>query len=116
VARKIKRDLYVILQIFINKFSDNAYVIKYKERTLAAMESTNVLHEEDDENISMEEEVCGKEKEEYMDQPKLGDVLEPLKDDSNTQTQNSIVIFKNPCPSRLLIIMSVAWMSYMIML
>jgi hypothetical protein len=34
-----------------------------------------------------------------MVQPKLGDVLEPLKDDCNTQTQNSIVIFKNPCPS-----------------
>jgi hypothetical protein len=25
--------------------------------------------------------------------------LEPLKDDSNTQTQNSIFIFLNPCPS-----------------
>jgi hypothetical protein len=34
-----------------------------------------------------------------MVQPKLGDVLEPLEDDSNTQTQNSIVIFENPCPS-----------------
>jgi hypothetical protein len=34
-----------------------------------------------------------------MVQPKLGDVLEPLKYDSNTQTQNSIVIFKNPYPS-----------------
>jgi hypothetical protein len=54
-----------------------------------------------------------------MVQPKLGDVLEPLKDDSNTQTQNSIVIFENPCLLllvELLIIMSVAWMSYMIML
>jgi hypothetical protein len=35
-----------------------------------------------------------------MSQPKLGDVLEPLKDDSNTQTQNSIIIFeKNPFTS-----------------
>jgi hypothetical protein len=34
-----------------------------------------------------------------MVQPKLGDVLEPLENDSNTQTQNSIVIFENPCPS-----------------
>jgi hypothetical protein len=39
----IKSDLYTILQICINEFSDNAYVIKYKERTFAAMESTNVL-------------------------------------------------------------------------
>jgi hypothetical protein len=46
----------------------------------------------------MEEEVCEEEKEEDMIQPKLGDVLESLKDDSNTQTQNSIVIFENPCP------------------
>jgi hypothetical protein len=46
----------------MNKFSDNAYVIKYKERTLAAMESTNVLQEEEDENIRMEEEVCEEEK------------------------------------------------------
>jgi hypothetical protein len=47
----------------------------------------------------MEEEVCEEEKEEDMVQPKLGDVLEPLKDDCDTQTQNSIVIFENPCPS-----------------
>jgi hypothetical protein len=47
----------------------------------------------------MEEEVREEEKEKYMVQSKLVDVLEPLKDDSNTQTQNSIVIFKNPCPS-----------------
>jgi hypothetical protein len=73
--------------------SDNAYVIESIERTLATMESTNILQEGNDGNISMEEEVC------EMVQPKLGDVLEPLKDDSNTQTQNSIVIFKNPCPS-----------------
>jgi hypothetical protein len=32
-----------------------------------------------------------------MTQPKLGDVLEPLDDDSNTQTQNSIAIYENPC-------------------
>jgi ERCC4-related helicase len=98
-VRMIKRDIYVILHICINEFSDNAYVIKYTERALAAMKSTNVLQEEDDEKISMEEEVCEEEKEEDMVQPELEDVLEPLKDDSNTQTQNSIVIFENPCPS-----------------
>jgi hypothetical protein len=31
--------------------------------------------------------------------PKLGDVLEPLKNDSDTQTQNSIAIYENPCTS-----------------
>jgi hypothetical protein len=31
-----------------------------------------------------------------MAQPKLGEVLEPLKDDSNTQTKNSIAIYENP--------------------
>jgi hypothetical protein len=50
------------------------------------------LQEENDGSISMEEEVCEEEKEEDMGQPKLGDVLEALKDDSNTQTQNSIAI------------------------
>jgi uncharacterized protein related to proFAR isomerase len=87
VARMMKWHLDVILQICIDEFSDNAYVIKYNERTLAATESANILQEEDDENISMEEEVCEEEKEEDMVQPKLEDVLEPLKDDSNTQTQ-----------------------------
>jgi hypothetical protein len=48
-----------------------------------------------------------------MSQPKLVDVLEPLKDDSNTQTQNSIVIFEKKIhslllPVELLIIRSVA--------
>jgi hypothetical protein len=80
----IKCDLYIILQIFINEFSDHSYVIKYKERTFAAMKSTNVLQEEEYENISMEDEVCEEEKEEDMVQPNLGDVLEPLKDDCNT--------------------------------
>jgi hypothetical protein len=70
--------------------NNNAYVIKYEERALAAMESTSVL-QEDGENISMEEEVCEEEKEEDMVQPKFGNVLEPLKYDCNTQTQNSIV-------------------------
>jgi hypothetical protein len=47
----------------------------------------------------MEEEVCEEEKEEDMVPPKIGDVLEPLKDDSNTQSQNSVVIYENPCTS-----------------
>jgi hypothetical protein len=54
------------------------------------------LQEEDDENISIEEEVCEEEKEEHVFQPKLGDVFEPLKNDSNTRTQNAIAIYENP--------------------
>jgi hypothetical protein len=57
----MKGHLDAILQICINEFSDNAYVIKY-EITLAAMEITNILQEEEDESISMEEEVCEEEK------------------------------------------------------
>jgi hypothetical protein len=51
----MKEHLDAILQICINEFSDNVYVIKYKERIIAAMESTNILHEEYDQSISIEE-------------------------------------------------------------
>jgi hypothetical protein len=54
-ARVMKEHLDAILQICINEFSDNVYVIKYKERIIAAMESTNILHEEYDQSISIEE-------------------------------------------------------------
>jgi hypothetical protein len=65
-ARVMKGHLDIILQIYINEFSYNAYVINYKETTLAATESTNILQEEDDENISLEEEVYEEEKEEDL--------------------------------------------------
>ena len=70
VAREMKGQVSIILQICKKEFSDNVYV---KERILAATESTNILQEEedknlslgmpvqpqeDDENISLEEEVC----------------------------------------------------------
>ena len=54
-ARVMKGHIYIILQLCKKEFSDNVYV---KERILASMESTNILQEEDDENISLEEEVC----------------------------------------------------------
>jgi hypothetical protein len=54
-ARVMKEHLDAILQICINEFSDNVYVIKYKERIIAAMESTNILHEEYDQSISIKE-------------------------------------------------------------
>ena len=76
-----------------------------KERILAATESTNILQEEedknlslgmpvqpqeDDENISLEEEVCEEEIKMDVLQPKLGEELDlptsPSTNDSNTQT------------------------------
>jgi hypothetical protein len=61
---------------------------------LAAIESKNILQEEDDENTSLEEILYEEEKEEDMTHPKLGDVFEPLNDDSNTQTQNQLPFIK----------------------
>ena len=60
------------------------------------MESTNILQEEDDENISLEEGVCEEKIEMDMFQPKLGEELDlpasPSTNDSNTRTQKSFVI------------------------
>ena len=50
-ARVMKVQISIILQLCKKEFSDNVYV---KERILASMESTNILQEEDDENISLE--------------------------------------------------------------
>jgi hypothetical protein len=72
-----------------------------KEKILAAMESTNILQKEDDENISLEEEECEEEIEKDTFQPKLGEELDlptsPSTFDSSTQTQKSFVIYENPC-------------------
>ena len=69
----MKWHISIILQICINEFSDNAYVINYNERNLAAIEGNNVLEEE------------------HVVQSKLGELWEPLKDDSKSQTKNSSV-------------------------
>ena len=69
----MKGHISIILQICINEFSDNAYVINYNERILAAIEGTKILEEE------------------HVVQSKLGDVWEPLKHDSNSQIKNSCV-------------------------
>jgi hypothetical protein len=61
---------------------DNVYVVDYNKRVMAACESTSLLHKE--------------ENEEAIVVPKLGDVLEPPKDDNDTQTQNSIAIYEAP--------------------
>ena len=53
----MKGHISILLQLCIEEFSDNAYVIKYKEITLAAMESTNILQEEGDESISFEKKM-----------------------------------------------------------
>jgi hypothetical protein len=64
----MKGHSYVILQFCKKEFSDNVYV---KEKILAPMEGTNILQEEDDENMILEEEI-----EMDMFQPKLGEELD----------------------------------------
>jgi hypothetical protein len=87
-ARVMKGHSSIILQLCKKEFSDNVYV---KERILAPMEDTNILQEEE----------CEEEIEMDMFQPELGEELDlPTSSptyDSNTQTQNSFVIYDNPC-------------------
>jgi hypothetical protein len=56
LARKLKISSSFILKYCIRNFSDNTYVIDYNERTFAAQESTNILKEGENENISLDEE------------------------------------------------------------
>ena len=72
-ARLIKGHLSIMLQICKEEFSNNIYVIDHNKRILTAIESARVLNEE------------------HVVQSKLGDVWEPLKDDSNSQIKNSCV-------------------------
>jgi hypothetical protein len=71
------------------EFSDNVYV---NEIILTPVEGTNILQKE---------EVCEEEIEIDKFQPELGEELDlptsPPTYDSNTQTQNSFVIYDNPC-------------------
>ena len=52
----MKGHLSIILQVCINEFSDNAYVINYNKINLAAIEGTKILEGE------------------HVVQPKLGDL------------------------------------------
>ena len=49
----MKGHISIILQICIDEFSDNTYVINYNKRNIAALENTKVVHEEDDQNLSL---------------------------------------------------------------
>jgi hypothetical protein len=82
VSSKFINAITNILQYCISNFMDNIYVVDYNKRVIVAHESTSLLHEEVNE--------------EAIVSPKLGDVLEPLNDDSNAQTQNSIAIYEAP--------------------
>jgi hypothetical protein len=88
-AHVMKGHSSIILQLCKNEFSDNVYV---KERILAPLEGTNILQEE---------KVCKEGIEMDMFQPELGEELDlPTSSptyDSKTQTQNSFVIYDNPC-------------------
>jgi hypothetical protein len=72
VASQFTNAITNILQYFITNFMDNVYVVDYSKMGMAAQESASLLN--------------NKENEEVVVPPNLGDVLEPLKDDSNTQT------------------------------
>jgi hypothetical protein len=85
VASKFINAITNILQYCITNFMDNVYVVDYNKRVIAARESIILLHKE--------------ENEEAIVPPKLGDVLEPPKDDSDTQTQDSIAIYETPYTS-----------------
>jgi hypothetical protein len=72
----------------------------------SAIERTHILQEEDDKSLSIwmsmhpkEREIENEEQEvqekEDMVQLKLGDVLEPLKDDSNSQTPNHLFMHES---------------------
>jgi hypothetical protein len=56
LPRKLKSSSSFVLKYYIRNFSDNTYVIDYNERTFAAQESTNILKEGENENISLDEE------------------------------------------------------------
>ena len=96
------------------KMAENSLLMHLKEFELlmgtnalnerSAMDSTNVLQEEDDKSLSLgrpmhtqEDESDEEDNEEDMIPTKLGDVQEPptspTKDDSNSQTQNSLVFY-----------------------
>jgi hypothetical protein len=85
IASKFVNTITNILQYCITNFMDNVYVVDNNKRVMAARESTSLLHKE--------------ENEEAIVPPNLGDVLELPKDDSNTQTQNSIAIYESPYTS-----------------
>ena len=56
IASQYKDLIVIILNICRNEFDENIYVIDTTKR--AIQERSDVLQEEDDENISLEEEVC----------------------------------------------------------
>jgi hypothetical protein len=70
VASKFTNAITNILQYCITNFMDNVYVVDYNKMGMAAQESASLLNNEENEEVIVP--------------PKLGDVLEPLKDDSNT--------------------------------
>ena len=118
VACDIKEISSIILKHCKENFCDNAYVMDYAKNILAAMESTNVLQEEDNKSPSLgmpmhpqdeEKEEDGKnislgmsmhpqEKEKKNGEQKVQEKegWEPPKDNSNFGTQNSIIVHEQP--------------------
>ena len=98
VAHEIKGNISVILNLCLESFNDNAYIFDYNERNLAALESTNVLQEEYDENLSLGmpmhpiEEHIEDEDEREREKGEWDPPPSPSKDDSNSKLQYSMVI------------------------
>jgi hypothetical protein len=102
VARKHKSMSSSILKYCIENFKENAYVVDFYMKALAAQESTNILQEGDDENLSLgmsphtqEEEI--KSEDEREQEKEEGDPSPSLSKDDSNQIQNSFVIYENPC-------------------
>ena len=79
IASQFKDLIAIILDLCINEFDENIYVVDTRKR--AAQERSNILQEEDDENISLEEEVC----EEDDKNLSLGMPMQPQEEDNEEQ-------------------------------
>ena len=94
-SNKLKFTSSWILNYCLENFSNNDYIIDYKKRLLAAQEGSHILQDAGYENISQYEE----EKEELMEEEK--EECEPplplSEDDSKSQTQDTFVMYENPC-------------------
>ena len=77
IASQFKVLIATILDLCIIEFNENIYVVDTRKK--AAQERSNVLQEEDDENISLEEEVCEEEDKNLS----LGMPVQPQEDDEN---------------------------------
>ena len=77
IASQFKFFIATLLDLCILEFDENIYVVDTRKR--AAQERSNVLQEEDDENISLEEEICEEEEDKNLI---LGMPMQPQEEDN----------------------------------